>query len=187
MQVAHKKRWKCSECFAKNASHLEECRVCLRPRFWVCACGIKRLSNLRICPNCRFEGTPSAQLESEALAAENYHLSQALELERKLLIEKEVELQDLQHQLYHLEEKVSRVPNLPSLAKTCQDLWKAEKELTQLRRKNRDLTECPVCLCEARDAVAECGHMACYQCLEKLRDCPLCRGKIGVIRKVFLF
>lgn len=188
-------KWKCPACLVKNHTNVDVCRVCNYTRVWICSCGIKRPVHIHTCAWCREGGDVAIQaservareneLTLESALTENYHLKRDvgvltadLKRVRKLLGVDPVEL------------KREVAPEAPkdssSLVKTCQLLWESEKTIVALRRKIRDLTECPVCLEHPKDTAAKCGHRACHRCFERMPECPVCREPVKEVFRVYL-
>ncbi len=53
------------------------------------------------------------------------------------------------------------------------------------RRALSESQTCSLCLEQMRGIVFNCGHQSCFNCSEKLIDCPFCRTKITAKIKLF--
>ncbi len=49
---------------------------------------------------------------------------------------------------------------------------------------SQELT-CPVCLERKKDTAFGCGHQTCAECARQLRDCCICRRRIGLMLRVY--
>jgi hypothetical protein len=74
---------------------------------------------------------------------------------------------------------------------SCEELQKYQSELTdklaKISKKIEKLNECSICLTNPFNTVLlQCGHKtACYDCAVKLKQCPICRGEVTRVVKIF--
>ena len=47
-------------------------------------------------------------------------------------------------------------------------------------------TECSICCDKKVDCTLNCGHLFCFDCAQRLIDCPTCRAPIQVRIKIYL-
>ena len=55
------------------------------------------------------------------------------------------------------------------------------KELLRYRATAGENIDCPICLCHMTESIANithCGHMCCSLCLDRLKNCSICRTPI---------
>ncbi|KAK9808841.1 hypothetical protein WJX72_004758 [[Myrmecia] bisecta] len=63
-------------------------------------------------------------------------------------------------------------------ASTEQELRKRESALRALARAAEESATCSLCMDQAKSVVLNCGHQACQDCSQALKDCPFCRAPI---------
>lgn len=68
------------------------------------------------------------------------------------------------------------------------DLKKVKKELEVAKEEKEDAIKCQVCFVNQRDILIEpCMHVCCCStCATKLPACPICRGPINKVQKIFV-